>query len=462
NRKSGFFIGVTCPDCGAELELEEDFFVISCQYCNSVHRLVMPDIPLVYLIPAKIKKREARFSVDRYLKKKLLPLTSSKLQLKRLYYPYWKIDAVLLKIRNKVYKHIVLEAGEYNQEVSHEQERTEINLTPYTTTMTAGTHYEGIPATIGMRTEYIKLVPYAQETIRENFDCLPVLKSWEELRTQILRNVVSLGGIETADFGTNKTELFYPKASLVYFPYFMFESYRRGEFNRYIIDGVTGRFLNHITKLNVDENQLTEAPQFQFGALEIIGHRCSTCGIDLPAEQSYIYICSNCHAFHSLEKCSNNVNQIFVVDSSSKPNDKLFPFWSFKIPGDTARGLKNMFGGIYSSDRLVVPAFKMPNFNAMFRLAKRMSSVSPQLELIPLDKMNNRFLPVNISMSEAVMHAEIIIYRELYSKQFKSVRDKPKFMPEEISLFYAPFHPESYFYVDSIMNAVTFEKSLVY
>ena len=28
-------------------------------------------------------------------------------------------------------------------------------------------------------------------------------------------------------------------------------------------------------------------------------------------------------------------------------------------------------------------------------------------------------------------------------------------------LFYAPFHPESYFYVDSVMGAVTFEKNLI-
>ncbi|MFQ5584640.1 MAG: hypothetical protein ACE5GL_09420, partial [Calditrichia bacterium] len=87
NRKSGFFIGVTCPDCGGELELEENFFVTRCCHCDSVHRIVMPDIPMVYLIPAKISKREARFSIDRYLKKKSLPLTSSNFQLKRLYYP---------------------------------------------------------------------------------------------------------------------------------------------------------------------------------------------------------------------------------------------------------------------------------------------------------------------------------------------------------------------------------------
>jgi hypothetical protein len=33
--------------------------------------------------------------------------------------------------------------------------------------------------------------------------------------------------------------------------------------------------------------------------------------------------------------------------------------------------------------------------------------------------------------------------------------------PSDIGLVYLPFRPENYFYIDSILNSVTFEKKLV-
>jgi len=62
----------------------------------------MPETPPAYLAPAKVSRREMRFKIDRYLKKRGLPLSDSTIDVKRLYYPYWKIDAILLKLRNRI------------------------------------------------------------------------------------------------------------------------------------------------------------------------------------------------------------------------------------------------------------------------------------------------------------------------------------------------------------------------
>ncbi len=461
NRKSGFYIEVTCPGCGSPLELNEDFFVLECEHCGSVHRVVMPDVPSAYLVPAKIDKREARFSIDRYLKKNNLPLTASGMVLKQVYYPYWRVDAILFKLRNKAYERMISAETEYSDSVSVTHERTEINLTPYTATCAAGAYFDGVPSSMGLRTEYIRMLPYAEENLQDDFDSLPIVTTWEDVRADLNVKMGIISDVDPASFGSNVTELFHPKASLVYFPFLVFESYAHGGFNRYVVDGVSGRVLDHVTRLDTDKQaDFPDEPDITFGALSVEHHRCPNCGFDLPARQSWVYICSNCQQLVVIGGNDAAVEQVFRASGSETPNDRAFPFWSFTIPEEDARRVKTMFGGVHHSDQLVIPAFQTRNFDAMYRLAKRISSALPQLNLKSVESFDNCYDPVTIGLDEALMLADVIIYRQSYSSPKRSTDRGAGFSPGEVRLIYVPFHPENYFYVDSLLNAVTFEKSL--
>ncbi len=460
-RKSGFFIEVTCPGCGSTLNLESDFFVLRCDHCGSVHRVILPEVPTAYLIPSRIGQREARFGIDRYLKRRSLPLTGSSMHLKRLYYPYWKIDAILFRLRNKVYEKVIMEESEYSDAVTVTSDRTEISLSPYTTTRAAGIPFEGIPVSIGMRAEYIRMVPYARENIDDEFDCFPVLSIWEDVRDTLIMNKGIIADIDLADNGSNVTELFHPRASLVYFPYLVMESYSQQGFNRYVVDGVSGRVLEHVTVPESDaQSDYPDAPSIEFGALTVEHHRCPTCGVDLPAEQSYVYVCGNCHDLIVLGPHSEVVRELHAAVVPQKNQDRMFPFWSLKIPPDKVAQLQKMFGGIHRSDRLVIPAFKTQNFDALFRLAKRMSAAVPRLEMETVEMLDNRFVPVSVSPDEAALMSEVIIFRQGFAQKQRSAAEPAAFVPEDIGLIFVPFHPEHYFYVDSVINAITFEKSI--
>jgi predicted RNA-binding Zn-ribbon protein involved in translation (DUF1610 family) len=459
--KSGFYIEVTCPGCGGALDLESDFFVLRCRHCGSVHRIVMPDIPATYLVPARVDKRQARFNIDRFLKKRSLPLSGSGMHLKQLYYPYWKIDAVLFRLRNKVYERVIMEETEYNEAVTGSHDRTEINLSPYTTTRAAGIPFAGIPVTVGMRTEYIKMVPYAQENVEDEFDSLPALSSWEDIRKDLLVNVGLIADIDESRFGSNVTQLFHPRASLVYFPFLVLESYTQGGFNRYVVDGVSGRVLNHVTEIDREsEFEYPDSPAVEFGALRVEHHRCSNCGVDLPDQQSYIYICHNCQEVIVLGNGSAVIGELYLASGGARADSRMFPFWSFGIPEAGASRLRTMFGGIHGSDRLLIPAFKTRNFDAILRLAKRMSSAISQMELKAVEKLDNRYRSVGVSLDEALLMSEILIYHQGFSRPGSAAPVEENFIPEDIQLVYVPFHPEHYFYVDSVMNTLTFEKSL--
>lgn len=287
----------------------------------------MPDVPAAYLVAPKVDRRKAQFNIDRALKSRDLPLTTSGIMLKQMYYPYWYIRGILFRLRNKTYNKVMLEEDRYQNEISYDVDRTEINLSPYTATLAAAGLIEGIPATVGVRPEYIAMMPYAQDNIAADYDSIPPIMSWETVRRRLITNVETIGEIDLGSFGNNRTELFHPKASLVYFPYLVFESYGKGGFNRYVVDGVSGRMLTQITEPDAEtEENPVEEPQIELGALRVESHRCPNCGLDLPGEQSFVYICRNCHQLVVLDDARRAVSEVRAVAADAFAKDRMFPF----------------------------------------------------------------------------------------------------------------------------------------
>lgn len=458
--KSGFTIGVSCPGCGGELELEDNFFTLECDHCGSAIRLLMPEAPPTFVADVKTTKREARFAIDRYLKKNDQPLTNSGYQLKKLYYPYWKVDAILFRVRKGMEKRVVYSDNFEENEISYDKEKTDISLSPYTTTLTAGINFDGLPDSLGLRSEYIKLFPLSDEKMEEDFDLLPIIKPWDEIRESLFEHVGAISSFDSNLFGVNKTDIYCPKAMLLYFPFFIFDFYDTDGFNRFVIDGVTGKVINHITTLNLEASDSYENRHLKLGEISIIPHRCNNCGEDLPPEESLVYICRNCQVITDLEP-GVAIESIQQVTHKDGKHDIFVPFWAFTIKGVNEALLKSIFGGIYRSDKVVIPAFKVQNYNALFKLSKRMSAAFPQLNFETLTKMNKLYTPVNLPLNEAVALTELFITKDQFNKNISYKNLPKKFQFDEISLFYAPFHLESYFYVDSVLQAVTFEKNLI-
>jgi len=461
SNKSGFFIGITCPGCGGNLEIESDFFVLTCDHCGSNLRIKMPEIPPAYLIKSGRQKREIRFHLDRWLKSKSMPLSGSDLDLTPFYYPYWKIDAVLLKVRNEVIERQSVDEYNYENVRTYEQKMTDIRLTPLTVSQAAGPAMDFIPHSIGIRSQYSKIFPYTRPNMEAGFAGIPVVKSWKAARKDLNGSVSAVGSIARAQFGKNRTDMFHPTGSIIYFPYFLVGCNCRGDKYQFLSDGVTGKVLKQLDK-KVDPEIInsTGTDNMEFGRLEVESHRCSNCGTDLPGRQSHVYICDNCGVTTALGRTSQTIDTVLKAGSSADSKERMFPFWVFKLNETDAKKLRRFFGGIYDSDSLVIPAFKVPNFEAMYRLAKRISTALPKLELTRLDKQGKRFADVNLDAEEALTMAEIIIYREYISQTKIPAEFDSDIKPAGISLFYAPFRKENYFYVDTTLGAVTFEKSL--
>ncbi len=471
NNKSGFFISVGCPGCGGRLELQENFFVLTCPHCGSTLRITMPEIPPAYMIPARKSRREIRFTIDRHLKQENLPLTASDIQYRHIYFPYWKVDYIALKQRNKIVERHVgdqFEASSYGpvryEQVTRQEKVVDISLTPNSLTRMAGIEQDCFPWSIGMKAEYVRVIPFSRENIDDEYECFPVLKSWPEVREDIEKSVTGQDVRNPADFGNNKTRLFRVTGSIIYQPYIISECSSGGKFRIFVSDAISGRIVYSAEDDHPFEEILPgDDPNFKFGQLGVDFHRCSVCGIDLPSVQSYVYICDNCHEMTILEQNPLLEKSLRLIQPPNRNgNDRYFPFWSMTVTSEEAQKLKRMFGGIYESDRLVVPAFKGQNYEALFRLAKRMSAAYPKFRLEQAeDALDERFLPTTVGMHEAITIAAIIITRE-QSRRSRNVSDDDiYFEPGKVELFYAPFRSEHYFFVDSVLGAVTFEKNMV-
>jgi len=468
---AGFSIGVGCPGCGGELKIADDFFVIGCPHCGSVLRIDMPDIPAAYMAVGDVPRSELRFHIDRHLKKTDQPLTEHNLTIKSLYYPYWRVRGHLLKVRNRIERRVIASDDAYAgggfdggtpTTVETEHRKTDVSITPYDITIAAATDMDGVPSSIGMRPEYIHLLPFSSDRVDDDFDAFDITRPLEDISEKVNKSVRTIGNIRMADFGKNRTELFHPTFSIVYYPYHVVEMYSGGR-RRFVVDGATGRVIDPRLEGTLsdgpDEDPTGEPPDISFGQLAVDFHRCRECGEDLPASKSIVYVCSNCQTVASIEK-GYNVSELRFAEDPSHHGTQ-FPFWALQMPDDKLPMVRQMFGGMFRSNYIVVPAFRMPDFEAMFRLSKRMSVARPQFELDGLERYDEKFRPADLPLSEAEVLANIMIHRRMIesrSGQFANDDTLEDFHPSAVELFYAPFAPQSYFYVDTILNAVTFEK----
>jgi len=514
--KQGFFIGAGCPGCGGDLELESDFFVLECPHCGSNLRVKLPDSPVAYMVQSKVESSRLRFYADRYLKENDLPLTGSGLQTKMLYFPYWRVDATLLKLRNKTNKRVIYSETDSSQESVSYTDKTTISVNPYSVTIGAGTPTEGVPETLGMRSEIVRVVPFADENIEDDFSPLPIVRPFEVIEKKIKLAVYSMSQINPADFGQNITRMFNPVFSLIYFPYVIAESYDPA-YRRFVLDGLTGRVLKLKTpgeernetgqivrenglelKLgaadvsiqagsspepsdsgivgaalsrgvvtdsmgaNLDDSGGYEQPlAIEFGQLDVGFHRCANCGVDLPAQKSYVYICSNCQVIQLAEETARELNGIEVADWSGDDDVVMVPFWWIRISPEESKRMARMLGTVQQPDKLFIPALKASNFEAANRLARRMTAAHTKLTTSRTSMLDSRFMPVAISQSEARAHAELLICREMMEMGNRSPEVEVDLKATESGLIYVPFQLQNYFYVDAILKAVTMERSLI-
>lgn len=417
----------------------------------------MPDTPPAFMVRRKVSQREALFQLDRFCREQGLPFVSGP-SVTQVSCPYWKFDAVALKVRHTTYEVERVDGEEtYDAGQTEEREFKSINLVPVTVTRLAISELPGIPASLGLRTDYLKMVPYVQESTEADTTYYPVSLAPQSVQTAAFKGIVEAGRIDYTNASKNKTQLFSPVASVIYFPYFRVDSISAHGIHTYYIDGVTGKVAGHAEQ-NPDspiEPPPSSGSTVVFGALKVGLHRCGNCGVDLPSTKSLVYQCHNCERISFLDRHPLE-QQSLLSARSDNSGDTVLPFWSLQLNPHEHSMLRKMFGGIADSDRILIPAFKLRNTEAMYRLSKRMSAAAARLEFIEQIKLSEHCAAVTMPLRDALTLVEILWQRDLAGREMRT-NIASGFNPVSAQLVFVPFQREQYFFVDAVLRAVTVE-----
>lgn len=445
--RSGFGFDVSCPGCGGELSLQEDFATIRCKHCSSALRITMPALPPAFTIKPKLNAMQVRFHLDRFLKENGRPLSPPDISIDAVYQPYWKIDSLILRLRNRI--DVRQESSEYGNAQEHEQIeelKQEISLTPHPVTISASPGSQLYPYSLGLRTEYIKMRPYEGPAHDGEFAVNRAETTVTQAYAQAEKGARRLSESTNATNNRNVARLFGIRAALVYFPYFKVTFIENGKAICALVDAVAARVVGESESESSDAPPTAACDQ-KYGNLTIDFHRCTNCGEDLPTQNSILYSCKNCGSATILETNPTFDRHVAIANCESGARSQLLPFWQMKY----RQGSDEAIG------ELVVPAFRIKNFEAMCRLAVRLSTSLSRIECERDGTIERELAAANVSLCEAVVLAHAILARNELKRNPASVREVDLRIASA-SLLLIPFHAESYFLVDSVLSVITIER----
>lgn len=407
----------------------------------------MPDLPPAFIIKPKLSAMQARPYLDRFLKendRELSPLTIS---VEPVYQPYWKFDSLILKVRHRLdCRREVTEYGNAKEYEQVEEIKQEISLTPHLVTISATPASDLYPYSLGLRTEYIRMKPFEGLKDEDEYIINPVETTIQHAYAQAEKGAEKLTDIGNSTNARNATMLFGLRASLVYFPYYRLSFLVRSNVTSYVIDAVASRVVGEAV---VDSNNVASVSQDNqnYGSLTVELHRCQNCGEDLPTLNSFLYNCRNCGSTCLLESDFDYDRQVLVAATVGKTKSTLMPFWRLDY-------LRNSGG---EPKQLAVPAFRVKNFEAMWRLSSRMTASTSQIKFTNEGGVTSEVAPANVGLREAKVIAHAILARQDLKRNAGSLKDIGlKF--QRATLLLVPFHAESYFLIDSVLSAITIER----
>ena len=407
----------------------------------------MPDLPSAFFVRPKKSSQEIRFLLDRYCREEGLPHANASSPIQLTYYPYWKIDAVTLKVRTSVYEVDTSSEESPDDGQLEERELTTINLANFSTTLPAASAGASIPYSLGLRTGYLGLIPFIANKMSNEATCLSVTRSSDDAIDAATKATFAVGRMEQESSRANGTQLFHPRGSIIYFPYYLLDEFESDGIRRFTIDGVTGRVTGS-EMLGETSTGTTPDNLIRFGALGIEFHRCRNCGVDLPMSQSSVYQCHNCQRVEFLDGHPSLNKQLLIAGGKQDRKASLFPFWMITLQPE----------GAQKPSRYVVPAFEMRNAETVYRLSSRMSTAIEHIQFEPLGDLTAQTVPASRSIESALTLLEILWYRRAAENVVKA-KSYHSCEPTSIQLLHVPFREEQYFYVDALLQAVTFEKA---
>lgn len=457
----GYRLGITCPECGGKLEIDEASRATKCSHCASVLKISRSGAVPKYYLESHFEPREVKFLVERHLKKAGYSLVSSWHSLTQVYLPFWRVRGTVFKIECPNHEAYVDIPG-HDPFGAGEDEGIEVKITPREVSFCAEEKHLWGLTSLGVRAQVLKLSPVDKEFQEANYRVAPMLSD-KQAEQRFTKAADSVAHLKMMGFSHLQMHIVGLDKSLIYFPIWLvdFSSAEGRQLAQF--DAIAKRVVD------ISEHRFEPPPpepvSTEQAAVQITAHRCPNCGADLPVADSVTFYCGNCWRLYADD--GNSYRQLKVqVPEGTSEGAQLFPFWVFDLTSsewsEKSLFLETLRQCSLQQNRLIMPAFDISNPARIMRLMRHFNHQEHKIKFDPSRERHFNFVDVHYT-PDAVAEMVVPLLKGLQAKRSQMVvkgelKKTPKLTPPE--LIWLPFVPDRYFLRDEITGA-TIEKAAV-
>ncbi len=446
-------IAITCPQCGAEVDLAEEDTVFRCLYCGSTLKPTgRNQVQSFFISP-----RETAQKVGKTLLRALEAKTPKRLNITEhhlLYAPYWRVNGMIFQwIFGR--KYFRTPGGDKSW-----KDLKKLRATPWVHTFPAFDASKWSLFSLGLRVQALKIWPFNRKKMGEDSLLVRQTVSFTEAIDHAQKSITKQESNGSLQVDMATSELVGERYSLLYFPFYYYTFKSNGQKSTLIVDALSHKVIKG--NVNIDElKRNSSGDNIPYKPLNFIPYNCPNCGWEFSFRpHTVIHFCKSCCRAWQ-EQGGSYVSvpyRISLHDESSRTNVKHLAFWRLtaiiKTPEKEYKTL-GQFYELFPQLRVLdqeeirnrrisfyIPAFRINNAIAVDKFAARLTHIQPKFEESEPDSIEELDLSdVWLPLTEAREMAHVLLYsmtRETH-KRTKEVVKRAALYFTETRLLCLPF-----------------------
>jgi len=426
-------IAVTCPQCGAEVDLAEEDTVFKCLYCGSTLKPTgRNQIQSFFIAPLDNPQAVAKALLRALLSKNVQGAEIADHHL--VYAPYWRVSGMFFQWTFGR-KHFTASYG-----TSAWESMKELKARPYFRTFPAFDAAKwGLPS-IGLRAQTVKIWPFNKQKMGKDALLVKQTVSFKKAANLIQHSIEKVRKRYGIEIEMAKSELIGERYSLLFFPFYCYNVTRNGRNSLLIVDALSHK----VMKGTVDIDGLrrnSPGDTIPYRPLKFLPFTCPNCGWDFPYRpQAKIHVCRSCaQAWQERGGKYVSVPYRVAAKDSSSTSWKYLPFWRLTLSiesGNTRYRTRKEFFTLFPLPRVLdedalkkkdiffyVPAFRIKNTRVVDKFAAQLTRTQPEFtETARGSHEQDVLCDARLSLREAKEMAYVLLF-SMTKRDHKATKD---------------------------------------
>lgn len=430
-------IAITCPQCGAEVDLAEEDTVFKCLYCDSTLKPTgRNQVQSFFISP-----RETAEKVGKALLRALQSKASKGLHIAEhnlLYAPYWRVNSMLFQW-TFIKEYFKSPGGQKSW-----KNLKKLRATPWFRTFPAFESSKWGLFSLGLRVQVLKIWPFNKQKMGKDPLFVKQTISFKQAIDQAQKSIVHQRSSVSIEVEMAKSELVGERYSLLYFPFYCYTLKKNGKQSLLIVDALSHK----VVKGHVDIDELkrtSSGDKIPYQLLNFIPFKCPNCGWDFSFRpHTTIHVCKTCGRAWQ-EKGGNYVPVPYRISLKEKSKNitwKYLSFWHLtgiiKTKEKEYKTLKEFYD-LFPLPRVLdedaikrrnisffIPAFRIKNVRVVDKFAAQLTRTQPKFSEIEPHTIEDLDLSdVWLTLKDAKEMAHVLLY-SMTKKEHKKTKNAVK------------------------------------